>query len=259
MEERPQQDYIGKRDLTTWPSAAGQRMAAIAAGSTRWFRPRNLLGLTLVIGLLIVGVLTALAGKVYDAVIDAEGVAALDQPALDAAISSRTSIGNTVITAYTNVGGPVGMPVLATLVALGLALLWRQRTPIVLIAVTAVGSLLLTIVGKTVVGRTRPPLTDAVPPFEHSASFPSGHALNSAAIAGVVAYLLLRRQQQAGTRAFTVIAAVTFILTMGLSRVYLGHHWLTDVLVAWTVGFAWLVAVITAHRMFLTARRQRAP
>ncbi|WP_367277707.1 phosphatase PAP2 family protein [uncultured Arthrobacter sp.] len=51
-----------------------------------------------------------------------------------------------------------------------------------------------------------------------------------------------------------VALALVFAVTMGLSRVYLGHHWLTDVLVAWTIGIAWLAVVITAHRLFLTFR-----
>jgi membrane-associated phospholipid phosphatase len=44
---------------------------------------------------------------------------------------------------------------------------------------------------------------------------------------------------------------------MGLSRVYLGHHWLTDVLCAWALALAWLTIVITTHRLLLTVRRRR--
>lgn len=63
---------------------------------------------------------------------------------------------------------------------------------------------------------------------------------------------LVRRQRRAWARALTVAPACVFALGMGLSRVYLGHHWLTDVLGAWTIGLAWLVVVITAHSLFIT-------
>jgi membrane-associated phospholipid phosphatase len=64
---------------------------------------------------------------------------------------------------------------------------------VLLIAATAAGSLTLTVVGKALVGRVRPAPADAVPPYELSASFPSGHTLNAVALAGIVAYLLVRR------------------------------------------------------------------
>ncbi len=285
LDGRPEQDHVSRRDLTSWHTALGQRIATLAVRSTRRFLPRrstpaggdlrgswssgrsgaeaaagqlpqSLLWVTLLVGLLIVGVLTVLAAGVYDAVTESDGISGLDRPALDVAVASRTPVGNRLIAAYSSLGGTVGMPLLAAGVALLLAWRWRQWIPVILIAATAAGSLLLTVVGKAVVGRTRPPLSAAVPPLEHSASFPSGHSLNAAAIVGVVAYLLVQRQERARTRVLTVVLAGAFVLTMGLSRVYLGHHWLTDVLVAWSLGFAWLAAVVTAHRMFLTARRQ---
>jgi membrane-associated phospholipid phosphatase len=106
------------------------------------------------------------------------------------------------------------------------------------------------------VGRTRPALADAVPPYELTASFPSGHTLNSVALAGVLAYLLVRRQRRKRTRILTILGAGLFAFAIGLSRVYLGHHWLTDVLVAWALNLGWLAVVITAHRLLLTVRRR---
>jgi membrane-associated phospholipid phosphatase len=163
---------------------------------------------------------------------------------------------NTLVTAYTNIGGPVGMPILSVGVRPFLAVRRRFWTPVVLVVASAAGSLLMTIVGKQFIGRTRPPLTDAVPPYEYSASFPSGHFLNALVIAGIIAYLLLLRQHSHRAGVITILAAAVFAFGMGLSRVYLDHHWFTNVLVAWTLGAAWLALVITAHRLYLTAQHR---
>jgi membrane-associated phospholipid phosphatase len=255
LAETPEQQFVGGRDLTAWPSAAGRLAVSLTLRAVRWVAPHQVLALTLAIGLVLVAVLTALAEGVYDAVSEGEGLAGLDRPVLDAVLSIRTPMVTTVVGAYTHLGGTVGMPILATVAALTMALWWRQWSPIVLVALTGLGSLALTTVGKAAVGRARPPLADAVPPFETSFAFPSGHSLNSMALAGIVAYLLIRRQRRRWARITTLVVAVTFAVTMGLSRVYLGAHWLTDVLVAWALALAWLTVVITAHRLFLTVRR----
>ena len=257
LQERPDQRFVGDRDLTAWPTAAGSGLARLALRLRQRLTPEAVLLVVLAVGLLLAAGLTALAGAVYDAVTEDDGVAVLDRPVLDAVVHLRTPPGNTLITAFSDIGGAVGMPVLATVVALGLAVGWRQWTPVLLIAATAAGSLALTVVGKAAVGRVRPPLAEAVPPYEISASFPSGHTLNAIALAGIVTYLLVRRQHSRRARTATVLAAALFSLLMGASRVYLGHHWLTDVLVAWALGLAWLTVVITAHRLLLTLRAGR--
>jgi membrane-associated phospholipid phosphatase len=146
------------------------------------------------------------------------------------------------------------MPVPAVASALVLAFKRPSWTPVILIVAAGSGSLAMTIAGKRLVGRTRPDLSDAVPPYEYSASFPSGHSLNAVVIAGVAAYVIILRLKTNQARLAVAAAAAVFALTIGLSRVHLGHHWLTDVLAAWLLGAAWLALVITAHRLYLTSR-----
>jgi membrane-associated phospholipid phosphatase len=250
-------DRVGERSLTTWRSAPGRALARWALGAARWARPHGVVLITLAVGLALCGLFTLGAAQIYDEVSDVDGVAVLDQPVLQGAMAARTPTLTAAVKVYTNLGGPVGMPVLATTVLALLA--WRARSwePLLLGAATGAGSLAMTVVGKAAVGRTRPPLADAVPPFETSFSFPSGHSLNALALSGIVVYVLVRRQASARARVLTVVLGALFALTMGLTRVYLGHHWLTDVVVAWLLALAWLVVVVTAHRLYLTTRRAR--
>jgi membrane-associated phospholipid phosphatase len=107
----------------------------------------------------------------------------------------------------------------------------------------------MTIVGKDFVDRARPPAALAVPPLEISPSFPSGHTLNATVLTTVVAYLVLIETTATWQRVVTVTVAAAFVAAMGLSRVFLGHHWLTDVIAGWLIGLAWALLVITAHRL----------
>jgi undecaprenyl-diphosphatase len=250
--------FVGSKDLTRWKTPVGRFFARAMEWASRLLGPHTALIITLAAGAIIATALTALSSEVYEAVAESDGVAVLDQPLLDTAVTLRSPEANAAMTAFTNLGGGIGMTVLAALALLALALQRRFWTPLVLMVAAASGSLFMTIAGKQLIGRIRPPLSSAVAPFEHSPSFPSGHSLNSIVIAGIVAYLLVLKQQSKGTRTLTIAGAALFAVAMGLSRVFLGHHWFTDVLVAWTLGIAWLAAVITIHRLFLTVRYRRA-
>lgn len=218
--------------------------------------PNGALILILIVGVSIVTALSVAAAQVYDNVVDADGVAGIDRPVLDFAKTLRSPWLDAVLTGFTEIAGPVGMPIIASVAAFVLGVRRRSWTPVILIVAAGSGSLLMTVVGKNVLGRDRPPLADAVPPYEYSASFPSGHTLNAVAVVGVIAYLIYLRQND--HRLAVISAAALFALATGLDRIYLGHHWTTDVLGAWALGAAWLALVITAHQLYLTARLRNA-
>jgi len=249
-EEHP----VGTARLTRWPTAAGRALVALGLWLARRVSAHGVLAVTATLGGLVVLALTAAAGGIYDAVEEGDGVAGFDRPVLAEALRLRRPGLDAGLTWFTHLGGPLGMTLVAATVTAAMVWRWRSRTPLLLVLVTVAGSLSMTLVGKAVVGRLRPPRAEAVPPYETSPSFPSGHALNSTAIAGVVAYLLLLHLQRRLARVVTVVLAVSWAVAIGLSRVFLGHHWLTDVMVGWALGAAWLAVVVTAHRVFLTVR-----
>jgi membrane-associated phospholipid phosphatase len=251
------EESIGQRDLTRWPTAAGRALVHLVGRLAAGVSAHTVLYTTLLVGLVTVVGFAAGGAAIYESVAENDGISRLDQPTLDAAITLRTPTNTELATGFTHLGGPIGMTVIASLITVAMVWRWRSRTPLFLMLIATAGSLLMTNVGKVIVGRARPPLSEAVPPYEYAFSFPSGHTLNSTVIAGVVAYLLLRRLRTTWARALTVVLAVVWTVVMGLSRVFLGHHWLTDVVFAWLLGTAWLALIITAHRLFLTVRRRR--
>ncbi len=255
--EVSQDRFVAGQDLTRWKSPVGRVLAGGAEKVTSLLGPYAALIITLVVGLAIALSLALVFGEVYESVTEADGVAGLDDPVLAAAKSVRSPALDMATTAYTNIGGTVGMPIIAVGIMIFLATRRRSWTPVILMLSAGLGSLIITILGKPIFGRSRPDMADAIPPYEHSASFPSGHSLNSIVIAGIVAYLIILRLKTTKARVITVVVAAAFAFTMGLSRVYLGHHWLTDVLAAWAIGIAWLALVITAHRLYLTVRTRR--
>lgn len=235
---------------------SGAMLKALTDRFGRWVVPYAALWFTLLVGGVIIVTLALLGAEVYADVVDKSGVAGLDKPALSFAKQLRTPELDTAMTAFTNIGGGVGMPILASILTAWLTFISRTWRPIVLVAGAAAVSVTATSMGKRLFGRTRPDHVDAVPPYETSPSFPSGHTLNTTVVIGVLVYLLCLQVSHLWIRLSAIVAGVLFAGAMGLSRVFLGHHWMTDVIAAWLLGLAWLGFVILAHRLFHLARRR---
>ncbi|WP_426976026.1 phosphatase PAP2 family protein [Pseudarthrobacter sp. O4] len=227
----------------------------------KWVVPYAALWVTMLIGGVVVVVLALLSAEVYDNVVDDVGLANLDKPTLAFMEQLRSPGLDSFVTGFTNIGGGIGMPILASILTAWL--IWASRTwrPLILIGGAAAVSVTATTLGKKLIGRNRPDHADAVPPYENSPSFPSGHTLNTTVVIGLVVYLACLEVHRAIARAGLITAGVIFIVAMGMSRVYLGHHWMTDVIIGWVLGLGWVGIVILAHRLFhvLRHREQAGP
>lgn len=137
--------------------------------------------------------------------------------------------------------GGIGVLTLLTAAVFGyLWLLSRRRVALLLLAAVLSGQLLNTLL-KLGFDRPRP---DLVPHgmTVYSASFPSGHAMSAAIVYLTLGALLAGTQQLRRTKVYILSIMVLIALAVGVSRVYLGVHWPSDVLAGWAVGSVWALA-----------------
>jgi undecaprenyl-diphosphatase len=140
---------------------------------------------------------------------------------------------------FTALGG-IAVLALITIAAAGFLALERKYRALVLIVVAVVGGLVLSTALKYLFARPRP---DLVPHGSavYTASFPSGHSMMSAITYLTLGALLARVQTRKRLKAYLLCLAIFLTLLVGISRVYLGVHWPTDVLAGWTVGAVWAI------------------
>jgi membrane-associated phospholipid phosphatase len=122
---------------------------------------------------------------------------------------------------------------------------WKRMREGLFAGVSIIGSMLLNIAAKHSFERARPGLWMSPSPAETTYSFPSGHAMGSMTLAMVVVLLCwnLRTRGGLALRWPVTSVAALFVLLVGLSRVYLGVHYPSDILAGWTAACAWVVGV----------------
>ncbi len=184
-------------------------------------------------------------------VVEQEDVYLVDEPLLEWFHSIRTPGVTAFLTGVTNTFGPVILPI-ALIVA---GLVWWRVTgawwePMLVLGALALATVLGLIL-KNFYDRPRP-LEDfqSVPGVEESFSFPSGHTIGAATLVLVTGYLAWRGDRHARTLVGWAVGALLLTLLVGGSRLYLGYHFLTDVLggvcvAVFTLG---VVAGVDRHR-----------
>ncbi|MEN6426829.1 MAG: phosphatase PAP2 family protein [Phycisphaerales bacterium] len=127
---------------------------------------------------------------------------------------------------------------LATLACAGYLLMRKQYGMLVLLAVTTVGGQLVSLLLKDLIDRPRPAF-DSGAGYIATSSFPSGHSMLSAVVYLTMGTLLARASSRYHVKIYFLTMAMLVTLLVGISRVYLGVHYPTDVLAGWSIGVIW--------------------
>jgi membrane-associated phospholipid phosphatase len=209
----------------------------------------------------LLGVLLTVLGTIgfvlqADASIEGDGLAAFDPELTRDFVAHRTAGLSNIAQAVTFLGGIPVLTVLTVVAAASLRILTRRWRPAVILAVGMVGAATLTYTLKLLIGRHRPDAGVVIGTVSNGFSFPSGHALSSAVFFLLLAAMLWYSGASRTVKIVGSAAAVVLSAAIGLSRVYLGYHWATDVLAGWTMALTWLCLIATASHV-IGGRRGR--
>ena len=160
------------------------------------------------------------------------------------------------VTGFTNIGGGIGMPILASILTAWLTWVNRTWRPIILVGGAAAVSITATTLGKNLDWPGPPGLHQRRPAVRDLAVLPQRPHPELHGGDRVLVYLACLQFKRTWARVAVITAGLVFIVAMGLSRVFLGHHWMTDVIAAWLLGLAWVGIVILAHRLFHVIRHR---
>lgn len=213
--------------------------------------PRAYLSLHSLVGLALSAACVWLFVKIASEVPETSKMVRVDDAVTSWLQSHGTEPGESIFLVVSLFGGPVLWTVL--IVAALILAVRRDWRHLILLAVTCGGGALLNGGLKALFHRTRPSFASEFP--VSSWGFPSGHAMDSLIAYGLLAYWLGSRYPKARWRvALGVIAVVGMI---GFSRIYLGVHYLSDVVAGYTAGLVWLMVCISGYRF--ADRRQGSP
>ncbi|MFC0220362.1 phosphatase PAP2 family protein [Pseudochelatococcus lubricantis] len=214
------------------------RYPALFALIARRVDPHRPTGLPLTLMLLAALYLFALFSGLAEDVLEAQGTIRSDNM-INAALNPwRVEPLVSIFLWITNLGST---PAVVATVIIATGFLWPQRSTYIIVSlwVSCLGAVSTTTIGKLLIGRHRPEMMLDV--NATGWSFPSGHATAAMAVYGFIAYAIARAMPDFRERFEVVYCTAVLIVLIGFSRMFLGVHYLTDVVGGFLVGGFWLL------------------
>ncbi|GAB88725.1 phosphatase PAP2 family protein [Gordonia rhizosphera] len=179
----------------------------------------------------------------------------VDQSITDAVIEARTPALSDIARVITTTGNTLALTavVVVAVIALGV---YRAYAAATLVAVGSLTGYLLMIGLKQFFARPRPPVPDRLIDID-THSFPSGHAMMSTIVFGLLAVVAYRLSAWVRDHPLVLVIAPVWAIAIGLTRVYLGVHWTTDVIAGWLIGAVWVALCARLSARWMPTARDR--
>jgi len=244
--------------LLTWFQglAAVQRFQLrnphLSAFITNRLNPGVFTGLSLTLIVIVFGINLALLSELAESVIESDSIVAVDKSFTTLLFSMRTEWLSQVMYGATQLGEQWAVFVVGGVMSV-IFLIRKKYVALLAFWLALAGVGISTRYSKTFIRRDRP-ANVAYYEVEHF-SFPSGHATTALVQYGLIAYFLYRHYRKRKPRKLIVVAASVLIIIVGFSRIYLGVHYLSDVLAGFLLGTLWVLVGISLMEVMVSRRK----
>lgn len=209
-----------------------------------WLHPKAYLVIHIILGLLLAATCAWLFYQIADAIGGNGRVVTFDHRTAKWIEAHNTERGERIALAISLLGNQALWPIV---ILVGLACLLRREWPrVALVIIASGGGALLNTMLKARFHRGRPIWASEF--SVDGTSFPSGHAMAAFIGWGIIAYLVAAHVHHARTRKFIFVTAALLIFIIGMTRVYLDVHFVSDVLAGFSAGGVWLFVCVSGFR-----------
>lgn len=222
---------------------------------TRHLTPGILLVLYLAFGIIVILAAGWLFAVLAEEVVTQDRITAADTQVLDWLHAHTSPPSTDMLLFFTFVGGPIGVTIITTCVVT-LLIWYRSWYRLLALVLVVPGGAILDQALKWLFGRPRPPMREALI-HARGYSFPSGHATEAILLYGLLASFAVLSIRSRAVHGLVLLAVTLLIAVIDFSRLYLGVHYLSDILAGTAAGVTWLVICISAVEILRYRRRKQ--